>query len=656
MGRFRGACLLIVVVLLSGCVVRGAQTTIADLEAAYREAQDAIAHAETMGAKEHAPDLLNLAQQRIDTVRENQLAAPSSDVLRQYEYVKTLAQRATTKSIDNRVVRLKQTVQQQDETSQKLAEDAQIQDTVSDLQTEIKTLSNRLDNVEGLNDNVKANRKAIQEIRRKLRGDTVNLDALKQAVGRNTDNIRKLCSELQTMKESMKRSTQQRFKESRSTHSTLYDTSLSGLTAYWSFDNATGSTFIDETGQVSGRNLGAKFGAEGLYGSTAVEFSGDNDILKISDASGLDPGFHPGFTVSGWFKTTELQNRSTLISKWNSESEEGWHVSLSTNELEFTMKYGHDTLSVNTTGGYADGQWHHFVMSYNSTDTVTRLYMNGHQVDKVSGTTNVSTNVPLILGAFGKGKGGYFRGKLDELQIFTRSLSAEEVRSLTDISTDASKFCETLLASEATTTDTGLVAYWPMDDPGSIKDRIGQHDATVLGNVTRRSGILKSSLKFNGENSALKIPHHSTLNLSSPMSVSAWVYPEDRKNQQILTKGTLTNGSTASPYSLFLTDSDLVFSLNTNDGFTQLRSVGYELERWHYLVGTYDGETIDFYLDGRKISTLDIRGKLNQNTLPVMIGTGRKGENYFDGRIDEIKLYDRELSTTEVKRFYRQRR
>jgi hypothetical protein len=345
------------------------------------------------------------------------------------------------------------------------------------------------------------------------------------------------------------------------------------------------------------------------------------------------------------------------MSKWNSESEEGWYVSLSNKKLGFTMKYGHDILNVSTPGNFVDGQWHHFAVSYSSGETITRLYVDGQQVDTISGSSNVSTNVPLTIGGAGKNQGKYFEGKLDEIMIFRRSLGETEAKSMFDISNDFSRFCQTLLSTERDE-EKGLVANWPLDeDSTAIKDRVSRQGTTVSGNVRSRPGILNSSLKFSGNNSVLTIPHRPELNLSSPMSVSVWVYPERQKQQHIITKGPVTNGRDASPYSILLTASgDLVFSLNTSEGFTQLRSVGYEPKRWYYLVGTYDGATVKFYLNGKKTTSLPVNGRLSDNPLPILIGAGREGNGHFEGRIDEVKLYNRVLGSEEVKKNYRQLR
>lgn len=117
-------------------------------------------------------------------------------------------------------------------------------------------------------------------------------------------------------------------------------------------------------------------------------------------------------------------------------------------------------------------------------------------------------------------------------------------------------------------------------------------------------------------------------------TITAWVHPSTRKQQYIVDKG-----SASSPYLLFLTGDDLVFTVNTDEGSGQIRSAGHEPDRWHHLVGTYDGEVMRLYKNGELVSTAEVEENLRSTTRALTIGSHGDGCYFFAGRIDAVKLY-----------------
>jgi hypothetical protein len=75
---------------------------------------------------------------------------------------------------------------------------------------------------------------------------------------------------------------------------------------------------------------------------------------------------------------------------------------------------------------------------------------------------------------------------------------------------------------------------------------------------------------------------------------------------------------------------------------------------WHHIVGTYDGNTIKIFLDGRSNQLTNV-GKINLSTSNLQIGHGYFGGGVsylFDGLIDDVKIYNAALSTSQIKQNY----
>ena len=69
---------------------------------------------------------------------------------------------------------------------------------------------------------------------------------------------------------------------------------------------------------------------------------------------------------------------------------------------------------------------------------------------------------------------------------------------------------------------------------------------------------------------------------------------------------------------------------------------------WHHVAATYDGSIQKIYLDGVLLGIKDNAGSMNINTNHVFIGSGGGSSRYFNGLLDDIRIYNRALSDTEI--------
>jgi hypothetical protein len=78
---------------------------------------------------------------------------------------------------------------------------------------------------------------------------------------------------------------------------------------------------------------------------------------------------------------------------------------------------------------------------------------------------------------------------------------------------------------------------------------------------------------------------------------------------------------------------------------------------WHHLAGTYDGANVRLYIDGAQAGSAALAGALRtDSTTPIRIGAGSDGTvgqaEPFDGRIDDVRIYDRALTPAEITTLY----
>ena len=163
----------------------------------------------------------------------------------------------------------------------------------------------------------------------------------------------------------------------------------------------------------------------------------------------------------------------------------------------------------------------------------------------------------------------------------------------------------------------------------------------------------KSAYEFNGDTSAIEIPHESRFNPTTTVTLAAWVNTRSQKSAVILRKGAEVNGPTLSPYELGISaNHKVIFSLNLDGNWNQLRSNDYTVGDWFHVAGTYDGTNMKLYINGSLVNSKQINGTIGTaNMSPLLIGTRLKmASSTWDGTLADIRFYDKALGSIDIAR------
>lgn len=208
----------------------------------------------------------------------------------------------------------------------------------------------------------------------------------------------------------------------------------------------------------------------------------------------------------------------------------------------------------------------------------------------------------------------------------------------------------------------GLGGYWKMDESqGNIIYDYSGANATgsAVNAIATTSCKVGDCRVFNGTNAYITLPT-STLKLQyASMTISAWIY--------LTSYATGTLGPTV----ISNTDTD-GFALHINDGYptvdlklsggTVSQAIGSSrvpLSTWAHVAMTYDGSSVRTYVNGALQGTAAgsgyVKNTANTNTC-LFIGaepsgcTAQGAEFYFPGRLDDVRVYSRALSSSEITR------
>lgn len=205
--------------------------------------------------------------------------------------------------------------------------------------------------------------------------------------------------------------------------------------------------------------------------------------------------------------------------------------------------------------------------------------------------------------------------------------------------------------------DEGLVGYWKFDEGvGSTTKDESQHGhhGTISG-AKWVEGKVGKALEFDGSSARVDIGNPPALQLTGAMTLCAWILVDDyQENGRIVCK---QNGPGERGWAINIERQKFAriqvpIDNNTTVGpQTPTLSVG----QWYHIAGVYaPGKEIHMYLDGKLVGTLDqgVPAQQYNCPLPVRIGARPKNGCYFDGKIDEVRVYARALSAEEVKAIY----
>ena len=193
---------------------------------------------------------------------------------------------------------------------------------------------------------------------------------------------------------------------------------------------------------------------------------------------------------------------------------------------------------------------------------------------------------------------------------------------------------------------TGLVAAYGFEETSgnTAADASGLGNGGTISGATHVTGKFGNGLAFNGTSALVSIADSASLDVTSAVTLEAWVYPTALSGwRDVIFKNT-----------------DIYFLMGcTPTGsapgfggtFTSANAYGtgaLPLNAWSHLAGTYDGTTMRLYVNGVLVSSQAQTGPIATSTGALSIGGDTTAGQYWSGMIDEVRVYNRALSAAEI--------
>ena len=167
----------------------------------------------------------------------------------------------------------------------------------------------------------------------------------------------------------------------------------------------------------------------------------------------------------------------------------------------------------------------------------------------------------------------------------------------------------------------------------------------MSGAAWTTAGRFGGALNFDGVNDWVTVADSSSLDLTGPLTLQAWVKPDVLGSWDTVL---MKEGGSFLVYALYATGDWQVpsgWARDANAQGTQFLST----TAWSHMAYTFDGTVSKLYINGVLVSSATMPFTLPNTTQPLRIGgNGIWSGEFFDGLIDEVRVYNRSLSAAEV--------
>ena len=432
----------------------------------------------------------------------------------------------------------------------------------------------------------------------------------------------------------------------------------SELALYWPFDETAGSTADDGEASNDGTiAAGVTVNATGPIVSAPVNraYTFDNSTnasVSVAAPTGLPSG---SFTLDAWAKHSAAA--WDTIAGWTN----GRMVLNANGEILVDLKTSGATLHFYSPEATV-GQWGHYTFAYDSTAATGKLYTNGVLVYTASAA---GANAPTFGSGFRVGKDGLssigsedpFNGQIARVQLYTGALDASTISELHRIATAPSGYAETIKNTS------GLVSYWRMGESSgtTLVDTRGPNNMTLSGSTYTLSqggaisGDANPGVLFNGGQADVSTP--TGMPTTGDWTLTAWVSRAALASYDIpLAAGKWRLSIRGDNDHWIFESSDTTTKRAGNDTNNAIPAAA--VGTYHFVALGRSGTTPFLYINATLQASTggDTLTAFDAGFSTFRVGqdgvSGIGGTDAHNGRVDEISIFSRALSGTEINSLY----
>lgn len=397
-------------------------------------------------------------------------------------------------------------------------------------------------------------------------------------------------------------------------------------------------------------------GNAAFAGGSALQFNATTDFVEVGRGSSNELAITGDLTVEGWFNISSIGIGTQSLISFNPGQNGGAAASannklyelfvLNDGKIGIAHENGTGTVTqVESTSAIDVGEWVHVAAVRDTSASTITMYVNGNAIGTTytsgeNGSTGTYSNGPDggadSLLTLGGELTGSTDGMMDEVRIWSDARTAEEIRANYDqqISNPGG--------------DATLEGYWNTDasDGRTINDLSSNNNDGLLG------GGKVLSLDGNGDYvSTSNNPLSGTTDFTAE-SWFNWAGNTTQENTILAIGNPASNGFQISTSN----SGGKAFLIANINGVGDI-TTDYELvaNEWHHIALVNDAGTWSFFVDGRLEpitgGTATSTSSMNAANATTYVGYSGSANQYFDGQIDDVRVWDEARTQSEINEF-----
>lgn len=415
-----------------------------------------------------------------------------------------------------------------------------------------------------------------------------------------------------------------------------------GLIGYWDFEEGGGQIVKDKSGNGNHGTLGSSSSADSAdpvftpgfnsagSGGTGLKFDGVDDYVKVDNSTSLNPT--SAITVQAFVYANSTSNYQNIIKRgWNSSG--AWTLESGGGKWSFGIK--------NQSGSYynaqsacniAVGKWQQVTGVWDGSQV--RIYVNGVLEGSTATTGSIGINADLYMAY-----SSIFNGNIDEVRIYNRALSEDEIRQLYNKKKP-------------------ILEYRFDEGTGSTlnDESFNDNDATLVNSPLYVGGKSASAIDLESTSSQYGyLGDNASISLTKDLTISSWIKPESVTASTQFDIAGKWDGANES-YLLCQYGDEIRMYIDSASNYKTTNSANLAVGTWYHVEAIYKASTanVDIYVNGI------LQAGTVTGTIPISIGddAGRfqvgaedsttTAANFYDGIIDSLRIYSYARSVEEV--------
>ncbi len=421
----------------------------------------------------------------------------------------------------------------------------------------------------------------------------------------------------------------------------------SGLVAHWKLDGDARDSRGMHDAVITGGDVTYEDGPVG----TAIKLSDDPILLDVDTLDDADV-FRDEFTITGWFKPQDFSNIRDIIGNESAiTAQKGFVIRTNqTGDFFITVNDGASYTTATASAPFQIDKWYFFSARIRSSD----ISLHVGDEDGTITTETVAYSEVLDFSPsndfFGIGRldntSWDTYGSLDDIRIYNRALSEAEIEALYNLRNPG--------------LSRGLVGYWTFDDIDgtTVPDNSGNGNDGTMTDFNDPAaaighGLLGAGIDF-GANTGedyINLGNDASLN-SQIITVSAWGKDCAGSGSRSL----VTDQGSNQPDGYLLRCDDngrIAVSLGGTWNVVDVTVGSANPSGWNHYAFSYDGAEVVAYYNGVAVGTQAFSDAMALSGNTTKIGRRTSLEDNYNSVIDDVRIYNRALSPSEISMLYK---